>query len=167
MVRPLATWASCTVVRTRSPDLWTVPLRIASTPNVRPAASGYLAGPLYLATAQVGNTTSCLKVLSLPITASAMPSPNNSSCLSLPSGSNGRTAIEWTMDASAAFAREGLVSVSRSEPRLWFRSSAANLLSERRGSNRGSYLIIRASPVMRTAGPPCNSFSNHSNAASF
>ena len=54
-------------------------------------------GPLYFDTALVGKTTSFFKLLILPIIASAMPSPNNSSFISWPSGSNGKTAIERTL----------------------------------------------------------------------
>ena len=100
IVRPLATCTSCTVARTWSPDRWIVPLKIASTCKARPAASGSSTGPLYFDTALVGKTTSCFRLLILPITASAMPNPNNSSSISWPSGSNGNTAIEWTRSAT-------------------------------------------------------------------
>src|SRR5438094_7702978 len=54
-----------------------------------------------------------------------------------------------------------LLGASRSEPRLYCRSNAANLLSERSGSNMGSYLIIRESPpFVRLSEGFCNALHN-------
>src|SRR4030095_13971300 len=81
------------------------------TQSARPAANGAFAGPLYFDTALVGRTASCLRLLILPITASAIPTPNSSSLISCPRGSKGNTAIERTAVKRAELAPTGVVPV--------------------------------------------------------